>query len=251
MRFRYTQFCLLLAVLGAVAFISAPLDGQTTTVDSIHHRNNCRLARQVLLHGQPAPKRPWALGYFVTCRSDAVEIVSQTLRQHRTATTFAREFDEVISAASSLSDREIAFASLRVATDNTAGLAARLQALRLLYAQVVPGAQLDYTRLLRLSTSADSASVPGATRERYEPLEQDWVVDRAIYAGEPFRPGDLDLIGRDLAAIASSTRESITVRAAASAVAGAYRAAATCPRGTSPRACRARLQEAQQQRTRG
>lgn len=211
--------------------------------DSVHHRNNCRLARQVLIHGQPAPKRSWALGYFVTCGREATEVVAQVLARHRAETGFGRELDEVVTAASSVSDRDMAFAALRIATDRTAGLGARGQALRLLYTQIRPGASVEYERLMGSGAGRDSLFEPGATTERYEPVERDWVIDRPVYYGEPFRPGDLELIAREVASLASSDSESEPLREAAEAVARAYRSHIACPRGTPAGACRVRFQD--------
>ena len=60
----------LLAVVAAIfilALSSAPAAAQSDTVPwrgytDEQHRNDCRLAHQVLTLGQPAVKREWALG---------------------------------------------------------------------------------------------------------------------------------------------------------------------------------------------
>lgn len=232
-----------LVIVALAALIAAgPLQAQANP-DSVKHQNECRLARQVLIHGQPVAKRSWALGHFVTCGREAPEVVAQVLARHRAETGFGRELDEVVTAAGSVSDRDMALAALRITMDRAAGLGARGQALRLLYTQIRPGASVEYERLMGSGARRDSVSDPGATMERYEPLERDWVIDRPVYYGEPFRPGDLELIAREVAALASSDSENESLREAAEAVARAYRSHIACPRGTPAGACRARFQD--------
>jgi hypothetical protein len=54
------------AILLVTALVSSPLAAQTVS-DSVRHRNDCRLAEQVLDTGRPAPHRDWARQVIHTC----------------------------------------------------------------------------------------------------------------------------------------------------------------------------------------
>jgi hypothetical protein len=47
--------------IGAATPVASQGHGDEQAV-LVQRRNDCRLARQVLVHGQPASKRDWALG---------------------------------------------------------------------------------------------------------------------------------------------------------------------------------------------
>src|ERR687886_776991 len=60
MKLRY--FATILAAVIAPHAISAQ-----AVSDSVKHRNDCRLAEQVLTTGEPAPRREWAQVYISYC----------------------------------------------------------------------------------------------------------------------------------------------------------------------------------------
>jgi hypothetical protein len=62
-----------LALGAALAvFAAVPVAAQQTDRPAeVHHRNECRLAGQVLATGHPEPKREWARRYVTSCREEA------------------------------------------------------------------------------------------------------------------------------------------------------------------------------------
>lgn len=63
-----------LLLLGAVAF---PLRAQNSEApDSVRHRNDCRLAGQVLHTGHPHPKYEWAREYIILCQEEGPAILA-------------------------------------------------------------------------------------------------------------------------------------------------------------------------------
>jgi hypothetical protein len=47
---------------------------------TVKHRNDCRLAAQVLSTGEPHTKRDWARGYIATCKNDGPPAIVQEWR---------------------------------------------------------------------------------------------------------------------------------------------------------------------------
>lgn len=65
----------LAAALPVLAAVPATAQ-QTGRPDEVHHRNECRLAAQVLTTGNPASKREWARGYITSCVEEAPEFLA-------------------------------------------------------------------------------------------------------------------------------------------------------------------------------
>ncbi len=65
---RTDAFKWILSVLLLLLTAASSLGGQQSEVpDSVHHRNNCRLAGQVITTGRPAAHTTWALSYIGAC----------------------------------------------------------------------------------------------------------------------------------------------------------------------------------------
>jgi hypothetical protein len=56
---------------------AAPLSAQRVNAGEIQHRNNCRLAGQVLTLGQPANRGAWALQYIGSCGEEGGDVILQ------------------------------------------------------------------------------------------------------------------------------------------------------------------------------
>lgn len=69
-----------LLALFLLSGFAAPLRAQDEQSAEAHHRNQCRLAAQVLRTGQPAPKREWARNYITTCREEGPAILAENWR---------------------------------------------------------------------------------------------------------------------------------------------------------------------------
>lgn len=104
--------------------------------DSVQARNDCRLAHQVLVHGQPANKRDWALTVVDDCGPEGADAIAHVLRTQRIATTRSAGLDQLANAASMIVDAEVFRAALEVAADETAGEAARVHAIGIVNTQI-------------------------------------------------------------------------------------------------------------------
>ncbi len=97
--------------------------------DSIKHRNDCRLARQVLETGQPAPHAKWARGYIPLCGSDvwgkatAAEVLRLRMSQDEEK-LHAAWYDGAL-----LVDAALFQAAMQIAGDRRASTPARIKAM--------------------------------------------------------------------------------------------------------------------------
>lgn len=114
--------------------------------DSIHHRNDCRLAAQVLTTGNPRPRLEWAAQVIQQCPSVGVT-VAEGLSQHRTSRDTAF-LNWITLGANSVQDRAMLETGLTVLQDATASPEARVYAARLLYWLLYPSAGAYYGTLV-------------------------------------------------------------------------------------------------------
>jgi hypothetical protein len=132
-------------VFGTSVSNSAELVAQgTEQSDSVRIRNWCRLATQVVEQGQPANKRPWAVRVLPICGSAASRTVQSILRRYRMGEENTPALDDAASIAAIFKDAGVFSTALEIAQDRSAGSAARVQALRIAYFQVNPGASETY-----------------------------------------------------------------------------------------------------------
>ncbi len=125
--------------------------------DSILRRNNCRLAEQILTHGEPANKRAWALWQISVCGTSGAEVLAPLINAHRGEEEFSAALDSLIIAGRELIEPVLFETALDIASDASAGRSARVQAIRLLFAMLTPGHVGSYESFLadggHLSTS--------------------------------------------------------------------------------------------------
>lgn len=110
--------------------------------DSIHRRNDCRLAAQVLTTGNPRPRLEWAAQVIQQCPAVGAT-VAEGLSRHRTSrdTTF---LNWITFGANSVQDRAMLETGLAVLQDASASAEARVYAARLLYWLLYPSAGVYY-----------------------------------------------------------------------------------------------------------
>jgi hypothetical protein len=135
---------LAIAVAAVVLPVSRPLEAQREHADSVELRNWCRLAEQVLEHGQPANKRPWAVRVLPLCGATAAHWITTSLRQHRADQVNTNALEEIVAATTIFKDADVFAAAITLAQDGSAGTAARVQAVRIIYYQITPGAAEPY-----------------------------------------------------------------------------------------------------------
>ena len=232
-------------VAGLLLFVPIGGVAQPEHADTILHRNNCRLAEQVLLTGRPAVKHAWALDYVVTCGRKGGEVLGTVFQRHQSQATRTPALDEITDAAIGFVDRTLALAATDIAADENAGYAARIQAFRVVYSQVHPGALVAYERIARSGMTDTPSADSGATAVQIEPIEADWVIDRGIARGEPLQSSDLATIQARLVAVAENPAQPAGIREAArntiGAIAAHRRRLSLCPSGTPASVCVERL----------
>jgi hypothetical protein len=111
---------------------------------AIHHRNQCRLAAQVLETGHPHPKYPWALNYIMICEEQAPPVLVQMWRRQLTDTLEVRH---VMTASSRIRDRRIYEEVRRVALDRAKPDVMRVGALIVLSEYVDTGMAYSFPDL--------------------------------------------------------------------------------------------------------
>ena len=135
-----------IGVLGAVLTTSS-LHAQAEP-DSVKHRNECRLADQVVTTGQPAPHLRWALGYLAACGAGAQgSAVSQAVRRLRTETDTAM-LGPYWRVPQYLVDGRLFEAAEEIAADRGASTQARVFALSALIGAIRPGYMSEYHQLV-------------------------------------------------------------------------------------------------------
>lgn len=115
--------------------IPATLKSQERDAD-IALRNDCRLAVQVLVHGQPAVKYDWALTIIEDCGVAGADAMAHELREMRALQHRTTHLDKLSDAALQMIDVALFQAATDIAADRMAGEAARVHAVRVLARQV-------------------------------------------------------------------------------------------------------------------
>lgn len=113
----------------------------------VKHRNDCRLAEQVLTHGQPANKRDWALGLIGTC-DEAPAVLPGLWSQQPTADS---EIEALYHASIRSGDEATFAAALAAAQDPSAISRLRLAGLATVVTRVRSDLFLSYDHLRTVS----------------------------------------------------------------------------------------------------
>lgn len=123
--------------------LALPVAGQEERANPVQvkHRNNCRLAAQILLEGQPAVKRDWALAYIGSCPQQqqvAVEMWKAPPGERS-------ELDRLFELSRKFKDERIFRRAVELAEDPAVDREVRVTALGVL------GSYLDPNLVMRLS----------------------------------------------------------------------------------------------------
>lgn len=176
--------------------------GQPPDPYDLAHEDRCELVSQVLIGGEPASLREWALVYAGGCEQyEGGEALAHVLRENRYAQTQSLELDLLVKhGVVSMRDRALFEAALEVATDASAGERARVEAMRILNGQLHPGQLGDYEAVVdpEVPYTRSTHLYSGAGRE-----------------GEPLPPNASELVATELRAVAEDPSAPPAVRAAA------------------------------------
>lgn len=151
--------------------VPASMGAQSAMPDSVHLRNDCRLAEQVIATGNPAPRKQWALKVVWGC-SDAGPAIATAFAAARGSTDTAY-LNALTAPMTQLRDGQVFRTALDVAQDRGASTEARIFGMRVLILTLRPGYDVEYPRLL--NNNGLCFSPPG----------EDWRVTE----GTPLPPG--------------------------------------------------------------
>ena len=126
---------------------AAPLSAQRVNPGEIQHRNNCRLAGQVLTLGQPANRGEWALQYIGSCGEEGGDVI---LGLWNSPPSSDSELQSLYYASIHVSDERVFVVALAVVEDPAAPAPLRLSALGTLVTYVRPYMLLNLDGRLRL-----------------------------------------------------------------------------------------------------
>jgi hypothetical protein len=121
--------------------------------DSVHHRNDCRLAAQVVASGHPATKRQWAFGTIARC-AGAGPVLAQAIRAHRASVNVV-DLDSLTQPTFRLRDADVLRAAMEIAGDRGASSPARVFAIRTLIWSMYPAGGVTYEDLADVVTGRD------------------------------------------------------------------------------------------------
>ena len=107
----------------------------------VHRRNDCRLAVQILLSGQPANKREWALDTIALCDESGPPVLA---RMWREVAEDSASVDHMIYRSVHMRDRRVYDVVLAIARDRSVPALKRAAALHLLGRWARPGFTLEY-----------------------------------------------------------------------------------------------------------
>lgn len=150
--------CILaLATLPACALAQGP-------PNTVHDRNDCRRAAQIVAAGNPAPHSEWAYERIASCGTEGGPALANAIRRSRQSTEISA-LDVISRAARTIRDGDVFAASLEVAEDPAASAAARVFALRTVVSTLSPGRILSYAQMTRTDAERACAGLLPSSHE--------------------------------------------------------------------------------------
>jgi hypothetical protein len=136
----------LLWLLALILVLPACAAAQQGTSDSVHIRNQCRLATQIVTTGNPEPHATWAYEQISRCGAQGGAAVAAAIRSARQLSD-TDALDRITGPALYLVDGQVVGAALDIVEDRAATKQARVFAFRTLILAVSPGRVLTYEQL--------------------------------------------------------------------------------------------------------
>lgn len=149
-----------ITIIAALLVIAAGSAGAQADPDSIHQRNDCRLATQTLQAGHPGPKTEWALSLIRSCGPAGGQALAAAVRATRAATDSAL-LEYMRYQTGNFRDAAVFDALLEVAGDRGAGDRARIYALLALADLLHPNEHYSYADA---TTGIDADGSPRCAR---------------------------------------------------------------------------------------
>lgn len=127
-----------------LAITGAPVGAQNDRTAEVHHRNQCRLAAQVVETGEPSPRREWARTYITTCAEEGPRILA---RAWRTTPADTARLGDLVNASGRLRDERLYDAMQAVASDRSRPDVVRVAAMLALSRYVDPHSAVWFSDL--------------------------------------------------------------------------------------------------------
>jgi hypothetical protein len=147
------------------------------TSDSVHVRNRCRLAVQIITTGNPEPHTDWAYEHVRLCGKEGAAAVAQAMLA-AAAETDRAEWEKLTTPGFYVRDAGIFDAALRLSGNPAASTTARVYSMKVLVQSLSPGTTLTYDDLTRGPTARRVCfgTGPGSHHEVEEvsPLPSDY-----------------------------------------------------------------------------
>lgn len=134
--------------------------------DTVHDRNECRRAAQIVATGNPASLSVWAYERIASCGTEGGAALAHAIQRLRQSTEIAA-LDAISQSARTIRDGEVFAASLDVAADPAASAAARVFALRTLVSTLSPGRILSYEQMTRSDAERACAGLLPSSHEMF------------------------------------------------------------------------------------
>jgi hypothetical protein len=165
--------------------------------ETVHQRNDCRLATQILQTGEPEPHTTWALQQIASCGPAGGVALANAIRRTRDSGD-APTLDAISEAARTFRDGEVFAAAVEVAADRTATIPARVFAFRTLITSLSPGRVLSYAQMTRSDVQRACSGLLPSTHDEITagtalPVNAEEVAREISTqaAGEPGAPSEL------------------------------------------------------------
>jgi hypothetical protein len=157
----------ILILLAAAILAGSPRSAAAqANPDSVRHRNQCRLASQVLLTGAPAPHKNWAWTYIDSCSpAERVSVYTHAVQQAR-ATSDLPELHRAIMPIVWFRDGQLFDEVMELAADASATVPARIVAFVALASLRNPQAAPSYTRFIGATTEVNGVPVAQCSGRR-------------------------------------------------------------------------------------
>jgi hypothetical protein len=152
---------LCVAASPAAAIAQAELVPWTGYVD-VRHRNNCRLAQQVLTLGQPAGKREWALETIRDCGPVGAETAAHQILAGAAASD-SSAVRRTVRLSSYFVHPAIFEAAAQLALEPRFDAAIRIHGIRALFMQVRPNLWVSYDEIIQPPFTATSSRIVGVS----------------------------------------------------------------------------------------
>lgn len=204
MRLHFRSIALILTITAAMTpGRSLAQEGQDR-----HVRNDCRLARQVLETGHPAPHYEWAWEFIAKCEETGPPVLAALWRSSAADT---EHLNRLYLSSYLLRDARITDAVIEAAQNRALPRLGRLNAIRVLAGHAVPEFLVSVPDLLREENEFSVLSFPSVdpvpVRNGERPVEQA-TIRGIVDALEGIR----DDPDADVAAAAARTRRQICLR---------------------------------------